>query len=62
MCMETDPFLDTVDRELDMTSLYAWKDPVVTISSPFQAGIQQEVLRRWVAWKERVRVAVRGLL
>lgn len=62
VCMETDPFLDTVDRELDLTSLYAWKDPVVTISSPFQAGIQQEVLRRWVAWKERVRVAVRGLL
>jgi GR25 family glycosyltransferase involved in LPS biosynthesis len=62
VCMETDPFLDRVDRELDLTSLYAWKDPVATISSPFQAGIQQEVLRRWTAWKERVRVAVRALL
>jgi hypothetical protein len=62
VCMETNPFLDMVDRELDLTSLYAWKDPVSTISSPFQAGIQQEVLRRWVAWKERVRVAIRALL
>ena len=60
--MEEDPFLHMVDRELDLTSLYAWKDPVATISSPFQAGIQQEVRRRWAAWKERVRVAVRGLL
>jgi hypothetical protein len=60
--MEEDPFLDIVDRELDLTSLYAWKEPVATISSPFQAGIQQEVLRRWTAWKERIRVAVRGLL
>jgi len=62
VCMEEDPFLDIVDRELDLTSLYAWKEPVATISSPFQAGIQQEVLRRWTAWKERIRVAVRGLL
>jgi GR25 family glycosyltransferase involved in LPS biosynthesis len=60
--MEEDPFLHMVDRELDLTSLYAWKEPVATISSPFQGGIQQEVIRRWAAWKERIRLAVRGLL
>jgi hypothetical protein len=60
--MEEDPFLHMVDRELDLTSLYDWKEPVSTISSPFQAGIQQEVIRRWTAWKERIRVAVRVAL
>jgi GR25 family glycosyltransferase involved in LPS biosynthesis len=58
----TGPFLESVDRELDLTSLYAWKDPVATISEPFQGGIQQEILRRWAAWKERVRASVRALL
>jgi hypothetical protein len=62
VCMETDPFLDIIDRELDLTSLYAWKEPVTTISSPFQAEIQQEVIRRWAAWKERVRAAIRKVL
>jgi len=62
VCMEEDPFLDIVDRELDLTSLYAWKEPVSTISSPFQVGIQQEVIRRWEAWKERIRAAVRVAL
>ena len=59
--METDPFLDMVDRELDLTSLYAWKEPL-TISSPFQGDIQQEVICRWAAWKERIRAAIRALL
>lgn len=58
----TDPFLDRVERELDLSSLYAWKDPVAVIPSSITPSVQTEVSRRWAAWKERIRGAVRALL
>lgn len=56
------PFVDMVERELNLTSLYDWKDPVGVLQRGVAGFVQEEVIRRWNAWKERLRAAVRGLL
>ena len=53
-------FLDTVEKELDLSSLYPWTEPekALGMTEGFNE-IQKKVQERWALWKERLRGLVR---
>ena len=51
-------FLDTVEKELGLSSLYSWTEPEKVINEvTAEKGdlIQKEIQARWNTWKERLR-------
>lgn len=55
-------FLAWIEKELGLSSLYGWENPVNVLQEGRGTdAIQQEVQQRWKAWKERIREQIRAL-
>ena len=47
-------WLDWIEKEMGLSSLYPWKDVRGVMASGVSEEIRVEVVRRWAAWKARV--------
>ena len=48
-------WLAWIEKELGLSSLYPWTNPIEVLKSSVSDAVRQEVSNRWEAWKERVR-------
>ena len=60
----TDPaYLKWVDMHLNLSSLYAWTNPLLSMrSNTITEELRTEVMRRWSAWKQLVKVLCTSFL
>jgi hypothetical protein len=57
--MTENVFINTIEKELALSELYPWRSPTAFELTPEEGDrIQQEVTKRWEAWKARVRATL----
>jgi hypothetical protein len=55
-------YLESIEKEIGLSKLYGWEDPVNVIRSNRGSDeIQKEVRRRWSEWKKRIQSHIIGL-
>lgn len=55
-------YLDQIEKELGLSSLYGWENPIEVIQLNRGSNeIQTEVRKRWSEWKKRIQSGISSL-